>query len=139
MPSRYGMARHLLIYNHNVNDPNSDKPKGVRSPLNLAVSSDGKHWEAALVIEDEPKNQFSYPAVIQTADGLVHITYTWKAACGSNMRSSIRAKAGDHTDRKRPVALSRQAIILPAEPASVVYGLLHKTIVRDGNHWCKSL
>ena len=64
-------GRHLLIYNHT--------PKG-RSPLNLAVSKDGKTWEAALVIEDEPKREFSYPAIIQTKDGLVHITYTWKRA-----------------------------------------------------------
>jgi predicted neuraminidase len=62
-------ARHLLIYNHTA--------KG-RSPLNLAVSKDGKVWEAALVLEDEPKREFSYPAIIQTSDGLVHITYTWK-------------------------------------------------------------
>jgi len=62
-------GRHLLIYNHTA--------KG-RSPLNLAVSKDGKAWEAALVLEDEPKREFSYPAIIQTSDGLVHITYTWK-------------------------------------------------------------
>jgi predicted neuraminidase len=64
-------GRHLLIYNHTA--------KG-RSPLNLAVSKDGKTWEAALVFEDEPKKEFSYPAIIQTQDGLVHITYTWKRA-----------------------------------------------------------
>jgi alpha-L-rhamnosidase len=64
-------GRHLIIYNHTA--------KG-RSPLNLAVSQDGKTWEAALVIEDEPKREFSYPAIIQTKDGLVHITYTWKRA-----------------------------------------------------------
>ena len=64
-------GRHLLIYNHTA--------KG-RSPLNLAVSKDGKTWEAALVFEDEPKKEFSYPAIIQTKDGLVHITYTWKRA-----------------------------------------------------------
>jgi len=29
------------------------------------------------VLESE-RGEYSYPAVIQTADGLVHITYTWK-------------------------------------------------------------
>lgn len=61
-------GRHLLVYNHTR--------KG-RSPLNVAVSRDGKLWEAALVLEREP-GEYSYPAVIQTADGLVHISYTWK-------------------------------------------------------------
>lgn len=62
-------GRHLLVYNHT--------PDG-RSPLNVAVSTDGRSWQAALVLEDTPGLQFAYPAVIQTADGLVHITYTWK-------------------------------------------------------------
>jgi alpha-L-rhamnosidase len=61
-------GRHLLIYNHTA--------KG-RSPLNLAVSKDGKNWEAALVLESEP-GEYSYPAIIQTGDGLVHIVHTWK-------------------------------------------------------------
>ena len=41
---------------------------------------DGKTWQAALVLEDDvtAQNGFSYPAVIQTRDGMVHITYTWK-------------------------------------------------------------
>jgi predicted neuraminidase len=59
---------HLLIYNHTS--------KG-RSPLNLAASRDGKTWEAALVLESDP-GEYSYPAIIQTSDGLVHATYTWK-------------------------------------------------------------
>jgi len=62
-------GRHLLIYNHTE--------KG-RSPLNLAVSKDGQTWQAALVLEDEPKKEFSYPTIIQTRDGFVHITYTWQ-------------------------------------------------------------
>jgi predicted neuraminidase len=45
--------------------------------LNVALSRDGKSWESALVLEDQP-GEYSYPAVIQAADGLLHITYTWK-------------------------------------------------------------
>jgi predicted neuraminidase len=61
-------GRHLLIYNHT--------PRG-RSPLNLAISDDGVNWRAAHLFETE-KGEYSYPAIIQTADGLVHATYTWK-------------------------------------------------------------
>jgi predicted neuraminidase len=61
-------GRHLLVYNHTA--------KG-RTPLNLAISPDGAKWEAALALEAEP-GEYSYPAIIQTRDGLVHITYTWK-------------------------------------------------------------
>ncbi|HUQ70595.1 MAG TPA: sialidase family protein [Planctomycetaceae bacterium] len=61
-------GRHLIVYNHT--------PKG-RSPLNVAVSADGKAWQAATVLESEP-GEYSYPAVIQTRDGKVHVTYTWK-------------------------------------------------------------
>ena len=61
-------GRHLLVYNHTA--------KG-RTPLNVAVSKDGVAWEGALVLEQEP-GEYSYPAIIQSADGLVHVTYTWK-------------------------------------------------------------
>jgi predicted neuraminidase len=46
--------------------------------LNVAISKDGKNWEPYAILENEPKMEFSYPFVIQTSDGLVHITYTWK-------------------------------------------------------------
>nr|WP_020528256.1 sialidase family protein [Flexithrix dorotheae] len=65
----------LLVYNHIGKNPN--KWGGKRSPLNVAVSSDGKQWDAALVLEDEP-GEYSYPSVIQAKDGKVHIVYTWK-------------------------------------------------------------
>jgi len=63
-------GRHLLVYNHTA--------KG-RSPLNVAVSEDGVHWNAAAVLENSA-GEYSYPAVIQTRDGRVHVTYTWKRA-----------------------------------------------------------
>ena len=65
-------GRQLLVYNHNPTPGNAG-----RSPLNVAISDDGLAWSAALVLEDDPARHFSYPAVIQTADGLVHVTYTW--------------------------------------------------------------
>ena len=61
-------GRQLLVYNHTARG---------RSPLNVAVSDDGKTWQAAVVLEKQP-GEYSYPAVIQTADERVHITYTWK-------------------------------------------------------------
>jgi alpha-L-rhamnosidase len=42
------------------------------------VSKDGKAWNAAIVLEDSPVSQYSYPSVIQTKDGMVHIVYTWR-------------------------------------------------------------
>jgi predicted neuraminidase len=61
-------GRHLLVYNHTTEG---------RSPLNGAISNDGKTGGPWLVLESEP-GEYSYPAAIQTADGLVHVTYTWK-------------------------------------------------------------
>lgn len=62
-------GRQLLVYNHSAT---------ARTPLNVAISDDGRTWQAALVLEDTPGLAYAYPAVIQTRDGLVHITYTWK-------------------------------------------------------------
>ena len=69
-------GRQLIVYNH-VKTPQGAK-KGYRTPLNVAISEDGIDWYAALVLEDSEISQYSYPAVIQTKDGLVHIVYTWR-------------------------------------------------------------
>jgi predicted neuraminidase len=71
-------GRHLLVYNHSTRMQAGMGHKG-RGILNVALSRDGITWEAALILDylDEPGKQFSYPAVIQTRDGLVHIVYTW--------------------------------------------------------------
>jgi predicted neuraminidase len=62
-------GRALLIYNQSST---------ARSPINAAVSHDGREWLTALTLEQEPGSEFSYPAVIQASNGLVHVTYTWK-------------------------------------------------------------
>jgi alpha-L-rhamnosidase len=71
-------GRHLLVYNHVLPDSSWVKGKGPRTPLNVAISKDGKKWYAALILEDSPISQYSYPSVIQSKDGMVHIVYTWR-------------------------------------------------------------
>jgi predicted neuraminidase len=61
-------GRILMVYN--------PTRKG-RTPLVAAVSSDGDKWTNLATLESEP-GEYSYPAVVQGADGVVHITYTWK-------------------------------------------------------------
>lgn len=68
-------GRQLLIYNHLES---GDSGWGRRGMLNLAISNDGIEWRAVAAIERERDAEFSYPAMIQTSDGLVHISYTWK-------------------------------------------------------------
>jgi predicted neuraminidase len=60
--------RVLLVFNDS---------KTNRYNLSVALSSDGgSSWKRVLVLEDQ-EGEFSYPAAIQTSDGLVHITYTY--------------------------------------------------------------
>lgn len=81
-------GRALLVYNHATDQ---------RGVLNVALSKDGRIWEAALVLENTPGQDFSYPAVIQTRDELVHITYSWK-------RERIKHVVIDPTQlRSRPI------------------------------------
>lgn len=48
-----------------------------RTPLELAVSRDGDAWKTAHQLESEP-GEYSYPAMIQAANGDLLITYTWR-------------------------------------------------------------
>ncbi len=61
-------GRALLVYNHSDAD---------RSSLHVAISENAKDWAAAEVLENQ-EGEFSYPAVIQSSDGLIHVTYTWR-------------------------------------------------------------
>jgi predicted neuraminidase/cyclophilin family peptidyl-prolyl cis-trans isomerase len=62
-------GRHVLVYNPVT------EGRGI---LAVALSPDGADWRRVLTLEEEKGAEFSYPAVIQTRDGLAHITYTWK-------------------------------------------------------------
>jgi len=48
-----------------------------RNELRVATSKDGKTWSDVYELIRQPKGEFSYPAIIQTKDGLLHITYTY--------------------------------------------------------------
>ena len=65
---RLADGRFLLAYNPTA--------KG-RGKLAIAESKDGRSWRQAAVLEDA-RGEFSYPAMIQSRDGLVHVTYTWQ-------------------------------------------------------------
>lgn len=72
-------GRALLVYNPSAAN---------RATISVALSRDGKDWRHLLDLEttSEPgttslasnPGELSYPAVIQAADGHVHVTYTWK-------------------------------------------------------------
>jgi predicted neuraminidase len=61
---------HLLLA-HNDSDR-------ARTPLSITRSTDGgKTWSAHLAFESNP-GEYSYPSVLQTDDGLIHVVYTYR-------------------------------------------------------------
>jgi predicted neuraminidase len=61
-------GRIVMIFNNTSNG---------RTPLNLAVSRDGEHFTVFATLEDAV-GQYSYPALVEAADGGLEMTYTWK-------------------------------------------------------------
>jgi predicted neuraminidase len=74
-------GRIVMIYNNTANG---------RTPLNLAVSRDGEHFKMFATLEDTP-GQFSYPAIVEAADGGLEITYTWKRETIKYVHLPLRA------------------------------------------------
>jgi predicted neuraminidase len=59
----------VLVHNDSPND---------RSPLNIVRSTDeGATWSDSRILEPNP-GEYSYPCVLQTSDGAIHITYTFR-------------------------------------------------------------
>lgn len=49
-----------------------------RENLRLAISLDrGRHWTRIATLESAPEMEFSYPYMIRTRDGRIHLVYTW--------------------------------------------------------------
>ena len=60
-------GRVVLIYNDSTT---------ARTPLNLAVSTDGEHFHMFRTLENTP-GEYSYPALVQAANGDLLMTYTY--------------------------------------------------------------
>ena len=80
---------HLLVYNHSIRK--GPFPSG-RNILNIAISNDGMDWKPVITLEQQ-QGEYSYPTVMQSADGLVHVTYTYQ-------RKSIKHVLIDPTQLK---------------------------------------
>jgi alpha-L-fucosidase len=59
-------GQHVLVYN----------PYPGRGILRIAVSKNGIDWTDVYELENRTGGEFSYPAIIQSSDGKLHITYT---------------------------------------------------------------
>lgn len=60
---------------------NNPAPRGKewfegRNKLYVMVSAEGKNWHNVYKLEDNSSGEYSYPAIIESSDGLIHITYT---------------------------------------------------------------
>ena len=86
-------GRHVLVYNYRDRPGGgpdggyrpetsgvASAPTAVRArwPLVVSVSRDGVAWTKAITLEDKPiRHGYAYPAIVQTRDGKIHVTYTF--------------------------------------------------------------
>jgi predicted neuraminidase len=73
-------GRIVLVFNNSYD---------ARTPLNLAVSDDGEHFSVFKTLEDAP-GQYSYPAIVQAANGDLLITYSWQRQTIKFVRLPLR-------------------------------------------------
>lgn len=54
------------------------KTWGPRTPLKIALSlNEGESWPYWLTLEDG-RGEYSYPAIVQSQDGVIHVTYSYR-------------------------------------------------------------
>ena len=73
-------GRVVLAFNNSYNR---------RTPLNLAVSEDGEHFRIFRTLENGP-GQYSYPAIVQAANGDLLVTYSWRRETIKFIRIPLR-------------------------------------------------
>lgn len=61
-------GRVVVVFNNSYNR---------RTPLNLAVSKDGEHFTVFKKLDEGP-GQYSYPAIVQAANGDLLVCYSWR-------------------------------------------------------------
>jgi predicted neuraminidase len=83
-------GRVVLIFNNSYNR---------RSPLNLAVSRDGEHFRIFKKLDEGP-GQYSYPAIVQAANGDLLMTYSWRRQTIKFVRVPLaEVAAGDKAEK----------------------------------------
>ena len=90
-----------------------------RSILRLSLSTDqGRTWTSHVDIESEPGAEFSYPYLMQTGDGMIHLAYTHRRQSMRHLvfnEEFVRAGADLPSDaRPVPVEYRHQALRHPA-------------------------
>lgn len=70
-------GRFLMVCNNIKASQSAYQPR-KRTPLSVLLSEDGIHWKTVLIPEDSPIGEYSYPSVMQGADGMIHVVYTWR-------------------------------------------------------------
>jgi predicted neuraminidase len=71
-----GLASGGYLLVNNPLPPGRDWWNG-RNVLDLQYSANGTDWRQLTELERHAAGEYSYPAIIQSADGRIHITYTF--------------------------------------------------------------
>jgi predicted neuraminidase len=69
----------------------------LRTPLCVAIAGNDERWQAQRTME-EGRGEYSYPALFQAPDGIIHLVYTYKRQYIQHARFSESWLAGEGVD-----------------------------------------